>query len=252
MQVAQGAPALRHAGRRDLPRRRPCAAISARTGAEPCGQSATSASTRPRSIDATDAGPEGAVGRPPPGRPLRHAAGIVDHLLGKTKDVQPWETGLSTWGIGQDVAPTGWRDLIDQLLFEGLLREDPNDGRPLVGLGDAEARARRLSRRASRRGPPHAAGHRHWPRLEPAPRPQRPQRRRGGPRRRRPRPLRDPARLAPRPRRGTARPALRHLPGQDPAGDRPARARVRSTPSPPSPASARPRSTATARACWPP
>jgi ATP-dependent DNA helicase RecQ len=32
-----------------------------------------------------------------------------------------------------------WRDLLDQLLFEGLLREDPNDGRPLIGLGDAEA-----------------------------------------------------------------------------------------------------------------
>jgi ATP-dependent DNA helicase RecQ len=26
-----------------------------------------------------------------------------------------------------------WRDLTEQLLFEGLLREDPNDGRPLVG-----------------------------------------------------------------------------------------------------------------------
>ena len=31
-----------------------------------------------------------------------------------------------------------WRDLIDQLLFDGLLREDPNDGRPLIGLGDAD------------------------------------------------------------------------------------------------------------------
>jgi ATP-dependent DNA helicase RecQ len=28
---------------------------------------------------------------------------------------------------------------VEQLLFEGLLREDPNDGRPLVGIGDAEA-----------------------------------------------------------------------------------------------------------------
>ena len=30
------------------------------------------------------------------------------------------------------------RDLLDQLLFEGLLREDPNDGRPLIGLGEAD------------------------------------------------------------------------------------------------------------------
>jgi len=31
-----------------------------------------------------------------------------------------------------------WRDLVEQLLFEGLLREDANDGRPLVGIGDAD------------------------------------------------------------------------------------------------------------------
>lgn len=64
---------------------------------------------------------------------------VVDHLLGKTKDVSDWEAGLSTWGIGQDLSATQWRDLTEQLLFEGLLKEDPNDGRPLVGLGDAEA-----------------------------------------------------------------------------------------------------------------
>jgi len=64
---------------------------------------------------------------------------LVDHLLGKTKDVSDWEAGLSTWGIGQELSAVQWRDLTEQLLFEGLLREDPNDGRPLVGLGDAEA-----------------------------------------------------------------------------------------------------------------
>jgi len=64
---------------------------------------------------------------------------IVDHLLGKTRDVQPWESDLSTWGIGKDIAPSGWRDIVDHLLFEGLLLEDPNDGKPLVGLGDADA-----------------------------------------------------------------------------------------------------------------
>ena len=64
---------------------------------------------------------------------------LADHLLGKTTDVSPQETSLSTWGIGQELAAPAWRDLIDQLLFEGLLREDPNDGRPLVGLGDADA-----------------------------------------------------------------------------------------------------------------
>jgi ATP-dependent DNA helicase RecQ len=64
---------------------------------------------------------------------------IVDHLLGKTKEVSSYEAGLSTFGVGQELKPAAWRDLIDQLLFEGLLVEDPNDGRPLIGLGEPEA-----------------------------------------------------------------------------------------------------------------
>ena len=64
---------------------------------------------------------------------------LVDHLLGKTKDPSAFEAGLSTFGIGQELGPPAWRDLVDQLLFDGLLREDPNDGRPLIGLGDGEA-----------------------------------------------------------------------------------------------------------------
>ncbi|MDB5418665.1 MAG: recQ [Phenylobacterium sp.] len=64
---------------------------------------------------------------------------LVDHLLGKTKDVSEHEASLSTWGIGTDLGLAQWRELTEQLLFEGLLREDPNDGRPLVGIGDADA-----------------------------------------------------------------------------------------------------------------
>ena len=64
---------------------------------------------------------------------------VIDHLLGKTKDVQPWETGLTTWAIGADVAQHTWRDIVDHLMFEGLLVEDPNEGKPLVRLGDPEA-----------------------------------------------------------------------------------------------------------------
>jgi ATP-dependent DNA helicase RecQ len=45
---------------------------------------------------------------------------------------------MTTFGIGKDLSAVAWRDLMDQLLFEGLLAEDPNDGRPLVRLGDAE------------------------------------------------------------------------------------------------------------------
>ena len=62
---------------------------------------------------------------------------VIDHLLGKTKAVLASESAMSTYGIGREFSVAGWRDLFDQLLFEGLLREDPNDGRPLIGLGEA-------------------------------------------------------------------------------------------------------------------
>jgi len=64
---------------------------------------------------------------------------VVDHLLGKTRDPSPQEAALSTFGLGQELSAAAWRELLDQLLFEGLLREEPNDGRPLVGLGDSAA-----------------------------------------------------------------------------------------------------------------
>ena len=104
---------------------------------EPCGQ-CDRCLHPPVGVDATEAAQKalsavhrlgGRFGR---GR-------LVDHLLGKTKEVSDFEAALSTWGIGREYSPAGWRDLIDQLLFEGLLSEDPNDGRPLIGLGDADA-----------------------------------------------------------------------------------------------------------------
>ena len=64
---------------------------------------------------------------------------VIDHLLGRTKDVQPWERDLSTWAIGADTGQHSWRDIVDHLMFEGLLVEDPNDGKPLVRLGDPGA-----------------------------------------------------------------------------------------------------------------
>ena len=64
---------------------------------------------------------------------------VIDHLTGRTKDVQAWEAGLSTWGVGADLSLVGWRDVIDHLMFEGLLVEDPNDGKPLIRLGDPQA-----------------------------------------------------------------------------------------------------------------
>ena len=59
--------------------------------------------------------------------------------MGKTKDVRPEELALPTYGIGRDVPASGWREVTDHLLFEGLLVEAPNDGRPLLTLGPSEA-----------------------------------------------------------------------------------------------------------------
>jgi len=107
------------------------------TEAEPCGQCDLCVSP-PTGVDATQAAQKvlsavqrlgGRFGR---GR-------VVDHLLGKTKDVSALEAELSTFGVGREFSPGGWRGLIDRLLFEGLLVEDPNDGRPLIGLGEAAA-----------------------------------------------------------------------------------------------------------------
>ncbi len=81
---------------------------------------------------------------------------LIDHLLGKTKGVSDHEAGMSTYGVGREHSPAAWRDLLDQMMFEGLLVEDANDGRPLIGLGDTgEVRAvYRGERRVEVRQPP--------------------------------------------------------------------------------------------------
>ncbi|HYD43855.1 MAG TPA: DNA helicase RecQ [Phenylobacterium sp.] len=127
------------------------------TGVEPCGQCDLCLAP-PEATDATEAAQKalsaahrlgGRFGR---GR-------LVDHLLGKTKDVSAFEAGLSTFGVGQELSAAGWRELIDQLLFDGLLREDPNDGRPLIGIGEMDQvrEVYRGTRRVSVRRAPQAA-----------------------------------------------------------------------------------------------
>jgi ATP-dependent DNA helicase RecQ len=85
---------------------------------------------------------------------------VIEHLTGQTKQASASEMQMTTFGIGREFSPAGWRDLLDQLLFEGLLREDPNEGRPLVGLGDAaDVKAvYRGERRVSMRTLPASAG----------------------------------------------------------------------------------------------
>jgi ATP-dependent DNA helicase RecQ len=86
---------------------------------------------------------------------------LVDHLLGRTKGVSESESAMSTFGVGQELSVGAWRDLIDQLMFEGLLVEDPNEGRPLITLANPQE-VRAVYR-----------GERRIMRLEPESRPQR-------------------------------------------------------------------------------
>ena len=121
------------------------------TGVEPCGVCDLCVSP-PESVDMTQAAQKALSAAHRLGG--RYGRGrLVDHLLGKTKDPSDFEAGLSTFGIGTELDAAGWRDLVDQLLFEGLLREDPNDGRPLIGLGEPDAvrAAYRGERRVSMR-----------------------------------------------------------------------------------------------------
>jgi ATP-dependent DNA helicase RecQ len=99
---------------------------------------------------------------------------LVDHLLGKTKDVRDDEAAMSTFGVGREFSPVGWRDLIDQLLFDGLLIENPNDGRPLIALADGDAV------RAVYRGERRVALRRRPEVHDPTTRSGRPRKRRGG------------------------------------------------------------------------
>ena len=106
-------------------------------GGEACGQCDICLGTL-ETIDATEAAQKALSAAHRMGGRFGRGR-LVEHLLGKTKDPSAFEVGLSTFGVGKEFSATGWRDLVDQLLFDGLLKEDPNDGRPLIGLGDVEA-----------------------------------------------------------------------------------------------------------------
>lgn len=118
-------------------------------GVEPCGRCDVCVEA-PQAVDRTQAAQKALSAVHRLGQRFGRGR-VVDHLTGRTKDPTDWEVGLSTWGIGADLDPNAWRDVLDALLFEGLLREDPNDGRPVLTLGDgAEVKALYRSERQVR------------------------------------------------------------------------------------------------------
>ena len=64
---------------------------------------------------------------------------VISHLRGDAKDqVDEDLSKLTTFGVGSELGPVGWRSVIDQLLFDGYLAEDDNDNRPTLYVPDKE------------------------------------------------------------------------------------------------------------------
>lgn len=65
---------------------------------------------------------------------------VIDHLIGKPPrdDLDAGCATLTTYGIAKDASEPALRRVVDQLLFEGLLREDDANMRPILKLGEAE------------------------------------------------------------------------------------------------------------------
>jgi ATP-dependent DNA helicase RecQ len=64
---------------------------------------------------------------------------IVNHLLGKASDqLDEQYSGRSTFGVGADVHESQWRNVLEHLLFEGIL-EESEDERPTIRIGDNDA-----------------------------------------------------------------------------------------------------------------
>jgi ATP-dependent DNA helicase RecQ len=63
---------------------------------------------------------------------------IINHLTGVDPDgsLETRFSTRSTFGIGKGLPKLGWRRVLDQLLFDGIISEDRNDGFPLVCIAD--------------------------------------------------------------------------------------------------------------------
>jgi len=105
--------------------------------AEPCGV-CDICTDPPTSIDATELAAKAisAVMR----MDQRFGRGrVVNHLLGKANDgFDEQYSSRTTFGIGADTHESVWRNVIEHLLFEGVL-EETDDERPTLFIGDEDA-----------------------------------------------------------------------------------------------------------------
>jgi ATP-dependent DNA helicase RecQ len=61
---------------------------------------------------------------------------IISHLIGAEPDgaLEQRFSDRSTYGIGKALPKTAWRRVLDQLLFDGIVGENANDGYPLLRI----------------------------------------------------------------------------------------------------------------------
>ena len=147
VQVRKAPPALRHAGRAGLPGSPPCVATSARRWWSRAA-SATFCTSPPEARTTPPSRPRWRCRRCTGWAAGSGAGRVVDHLLGQ----DPGRAGLRGAALdfrgGLRRTASEWRTLLDQLLFDGLLREDPERRTPPDGAPAIPARCGRSIGRA--------------------------------------------------------------------------------------------------------
>jgi ATP-dependent DNA helicase RecQ len=68
-------------------------------------------------------------------------ARLISHLTGAVPDgtMETRYASLSTYGVGKALPKLAWRRVFDQLLFDGVISEDRNEGFPLICIADPDA-----------------------------------------------------------------------------------------------------------------
>ena len=65
---------------------------------------------------------------------------IINHLTGKAVDQLDKDLARHpTFGVGEELPATGWRAVIDELTFTGILAERGDPNRPILALGNVDA-----------------------------------------------------------------------------------------------------------------
>ncbi|MEL6568079.1 MAG: DNA helicase RecQ [Pseudomonadota bacterium] len=106
--------------------------------AEPCGVCDSCTEDAGEGVDATEWAKMATAAAARTGERIGRGRLII-HLRGEAKDSFDESLSVqSTYGIGEALSAPGWRAVLDELLFCGLLKEQGDAMRPVIGLGDRD------------------------------------------------------------------------------------------------------------------